>query len=123
MMSTLISTIVENADYHANLLKSIAELEYAPTAFNQQTEYIAGLTQQLRNTEQKVKELGKDTKKQRKEHEELRDSVARKFVYRMTGRREKFTEKASKEERSAQFPSFNSDAHLTESMSKLLNSK
>ncbi|KAJ7222228.1 hypothetical protein GGX14DRAFT_428259 [Mycena pura] len=91
--------ILQNAAYHAQLLAAIAELDYVPPALEQQTSYIQGIEVESRKTAEKIKVLEKKTTKERKEHEALRDSTARRFAAKITGRKEKFEAKASKEER------------------------
>jgi len=91
--------IVANAQYHSQLLASIAELEYVPSALTQQESFIANLEAQRSQTEAAISKLAKATKKERKEHESLRDSTARRLAHKLTGRKEKFEAKASKEER------------------------
>ena len=93
--------ILQNAAYHAQLLAAIAELDYVPPALEQQTSYIQGIEVESRKTAEKIKVLEKKTTKERKEHEALRDSTARRFAAKITGRKEKFEAKASKEERCA----------------------
>ncbi|KAJ7751571.1 hypothetical protein B0H14DRAFT_2981176 [Mycena olivaceomarginata] len=56
------------------LLAAIAELDYVPPALEQQESYLA-------------------------EHEALRDSTTRRFAAKITGKKEKFEAKASKEEK------------------------
>lgn len=80
-------------------MAAIAELDYIPSAVSQQTAYLKDLEVQLRRSEEKLKKLAETTKKERKEHEALRDSTARRLAHKLTGRREKFEARASKEER------------------------
>jgi len=42
--------------------------------------------------------LSEKTKKERKEHEDLRDSTACRLTYKLTGRKDKFQARANKEE-------------------------
>nr|GAT55409.1 predicted protein [Mycena chlorophos] len=92
-------SVRQNAAYHAQLLASIAELDYVPPALDEQRNMIRSLEQQVAKTVETIKVLEKKTKKERKEHEALRDSTARRFAAKITGRKEKFEAKASKEER------------------------
>jgi len=92
-------TIVENAEYHARLLKTIAELEYVPQAKKHQEGYIKDLEKQIERNDAKIKELTVKTKKERKEHELLRDSTARRLAHKLVGKKEQYEAKASKEER------------------------
>ncbi|TFK29133.1 hypothetical protein FA15DRAFT_664449 [Coprinopsis marcescibilis] len=91
--------IVANADYHTQLLSSIADLEYANSALKQHSSYLSDLEQQLSASEQKITELAKQTKKERKEHERLRDSTARRLAAKLTGQKGKFEAREGKEER------------------------
>ncbi|KAJ6578810.1 hypothetical protein DFH09DRAFT_1148375 [Mycena vulgaris] len=90
--------VVQNAPYHAQLLAAITELDYVPPALTQQQSYIAGLETEAKRAVGKIKALEVKTKKERKEHEALRDSTARRLAAKLTGRKEKFEAKASKEE-------------------------
>ncbi|KAJ8075185.1 hypothetical protein PM082_019513 [Marasmius tenuissimus] len=92
-------TILENAQYHANLLKTLDDLSYAPSAFSQQTNYLADLEGRVKNIKANVEKLSNVTKKERKEHESLRDSTARRLAAKMTGKKQKFEEKREKEEK------------------------
>ncbi|KAF7369822.1 hypothetical protein MVEN_00315100 [Mycena venus] len=91
--------VLQNAAYHAQLLAQIAELDYVPPALKQQDDYIAGLQNDLTVLARQITALEAKTKKERKEHEALRDSTTRRFAAKITGRKEKFEAKASKEER------------------------
>ncbi|KAK7055494.1 hypothetical protein R3P38DRAFT_2600445 [Favolaschia claudopus] len=91
--------ILQNATYHTQLLSQIAGLDYVPPALKQQDAYIKGLETDITNVGREVKALEKSTKKERKEHESIRDSTARRFAAKITGRKEKFEARASKEER------------------------
>ncbi|KAJ6554489.1 hypothetical protein B0H19DRAFT_948367 [Mycena capillaripes] len=97
-MSTA-DAVLQNAAYHAQLLTGISELDYVPPALTQQDSYIGGLEQEVAALARKIKALEWKTTKERKEHEALRDSTTRRFAARLTGRKEKFEAKASKEER------------------------
>ncbi|KAL0576695.1 hypothetical protein V5O48_005294 [Marasmius crinis-equi] len=92
-------TILENAAYHATLLKTLDELSYAPSALSQQTTYLADLEARVKEIKANVEKLASVTKKERKDHEKLRDSTARKLAAKMTGKKEKFEARREKEER------------------------
>ena len=91
--------IIANSEYHSRLLSTIAELEYVPQAKRDQIEYIKDLQTQIESGQGKITQLAEKTKKERKEHESLRDSTARRFAHLLVGKKEKFAQKASKEER------------------------
>ncbi|KAJ7630079.1 hypothetical protein DFH06DRAFT_705926 [Mycena polygramma] len=91
--------VLQNAAYHAQLLASISELDYVPSALKQQDSLIASLQGEAAGLTRQIKALESKTSKERKEHEALRDSTTRRFAAKLTGRKEKFEAKASKEER------------------------
>ncbi|KDR78264.1 hypothetical protein GALMADRAFT_119275 [Galerina marginata CBS 339.88] len=98
-MSDAQDAILANADYHTRLLSTIAELEYVPTARKHQVNYVKDLESQLDSGKKKIVQLAEKTKKERKEHEVLRDSTARRFAHKLVGKREKYEARESKEER------------------------
>lgn len=91
--------IVANAEYHGRLLTSISKLDYVASALEHQAAYVADLENQKVQSAEKVLALNKRTKKERKEHETLRDSTARRLAHKLTGRKELYEAKESKEER------------------------
>ncbi|KAJ7858674.1 hypothetical protein B0H14DRAFT_3447136 [Mycena olivaceomarginata] len=97
-MSTT-DAILQNTAYHARLLAALASVDHAPPALVQQDTYIAGLERQARESAARIAELEVQTQKEKGEHEALRDSVARRFAATITGRRERYEARASKEER------------------------
>ncbi|EEB93451.1 hypothetical protein MPER_07886 [Moniliophthora perniciosa FA553] len=106
-MTTSTSQIIrDNAHYHAELIKSLEEMQYAPSALTQQTSYLTDLEEQLKVTKEKVDKLSQVTKKERKEHEKMRDSTARKLAARISGKKEEFEAKKEKEERHVVLVSF-----------------
>ncbi|KAK7045416.1 hypothetical protein VNI00_007669 [Paramarasmius palmivorus] len=92
-------SIRDNAQYHAELIKSLDEMQYAPSALTQQTTYLEDLEKQLKSAKERVEKLSHVTKKERKDHEKMRDSTARKLAARISGKKEKFEAKKEKEER------------------------
>ena len=90
---------MQSADYHSQLLTTIAELEYVVPSLRQHNAYVADLERQLRNSEKKIGELEAKTKKEKKEHEAIRDSTTKRLTAKLTGRKAKYEEKTEKEER------------------------
>ncbi|KAJ2913747.1 hypothetical protein MD484_g6666, partial [Candolleomyces efflorescens] len=99
--TTTTEEIVANADYHSRLLQSCSQVEYAPAALKQHDSYIKDLQGQLTESDKKVEALAKVTKKERKEHEKIRDSTARRFAAKLSGKLEKFEANQVKEENGA----------------------
>lgn len=98
-MSDAQEAIIANAAYHSRLLTTIGQLDYVPSAKKHQINYIEDLQSQLAMIQKEVAQLAEKTKKERKEHEALRDSTGRRLAHKLMGKREKFEAKASKEER------------------------
>ncbi|KAF8900432.1 hypothetical protein CPB84DRAFT_1815383 [Gymnopilus junonius] len=98
-MSDAQEVIVANADYHTRLLSTIAGLDYVPAAKEHQINYIKDLETQLTGSRNRVAQLAQKTKKERKEHEALRDSTTRRLAHKLLGKKEQFEAKESKEER------------------------
>ncbi|KAJ3881407.1 hypothetical protein F5051DRAFT_397180 [Lentinula edodes] len=101
MSTSTLSQIRSSASYHLSLLQTLESLQYAPSALNQQSKYLRDLQAELASVQKEVKQLGEKTKKERKEHEELRDSTTRRLAARLKGKSglEKFEAKKEKEER------------------------
>lgn len=99
MMSATTDVVLQNTAYHDQGFATITELDYVPPALEQQESYIAGLEKEWTALTAQIPELEMQTKKEREEHEALRDSTTRRFAAKITGRKEKFEAKASKEER------------------------
>lgn len=91
--------VQSNAPYHSRILSALAALDYVPSAVAHQASYVKDLIAQLKHSEKRLEGLKQVTMRERKEHEALRDSTARRLAHKLTGRREKFARKASKEER------------------------
>ncbi|EIN06570.1 hypothetical protein PUNSTDRAFT_72180 [Punctularia strigosozonata HHB-11173 SS5] len=96
---SLVQHVLSAAPHHARLLASIAETDYANPALEQQTGYIEDLQSELAKCEKAITWLEQKTKKERVEHEHMRDSNVRKLAHKIVGQGEKFKAKASKEER------------------------
>lgn len=91
--------IVANSYHHTQLLNIIADLEYVPQARKQQTTYIKDLESQVSALKQNITLLAAKTKKERKDHETLRDSTSRRFAHKLIGKKQEYIAKESKEER------------------------
>lgn len=84
---------------NVSLLKTLQETDHSPSALSQQNSYIADLKSQLHNTQAQLAKAKVVTQSELKEHEKYRDSTFRRFAHKASGKKEKFAEKAQKEER------------------------
>jgi hypothetical protein len=98
-MSSTNQKIQEAASQNASLLQGLHETDSAPSQLQQQDAYIRDLDQQIKDTNKRVADLKRKTATELKDHEKYRDSNIRRFAHKATGRKEKFAEKAAKEEK------------------------
>ncbi|KIM41869.1 hypothetical protein M413DRAFT_27430 [Hebeloma cylindrosporum] len=91
--------IIANSHHHTQLLNLIADLEYVPQARKQQASYIKDLESQVLALKENIALLAEKTKKERKEHETLRDSTSRRLAHKLIGKKQEYLAKESKEER------------------------
>jgi chromosome segregation ATPase len=93
------SKIQQAAHQNEQLLRGLEETDAAPSQLKQQNAYIADLDTQLNNTRKRVNDLKKKTASELKDHEKYRDSHFRRFAHKASGKKDKFAEKAAKEEK------------------------
>ncbi|KAF1846387.1 uncharacterized protein K460DRAFT_367189 [Cucurbitaria berberidis CBS 394.84] len=99
MMTSTHTKIQEAAGRNAQLLQGLHETDAAPSQLQQQDAYIKDLDSQTLTTTQRVNDLKQKTAAELKEHEKYRDSSVRRFAHKASGRKDKFAEKAAKEEK------------------------
>ncbi|KAH4855035.1 hypothetical protein HBH75_093390 [Parastagonospora nodorum] len=98
-MSSVHAKIQEAASQNAFLLQGLHETDSAPSQLRQQDAYINDLNAQMAKINAKVTDLKEKTATELKDHEKYRDSNVRRFAHKAMGRKEKFAEKAAKEEK------------------------
>jgi len=91
--------IATSASQNAALLSTLAKTDYAAPALSQQRVYISDLNRELSQTNSQIRTLTKKREREFKDHEKYRDSTVRRFAYRLGGKKEKFQQRATKEER------------------------
>ena len=97
--SHITTSIQSNAALHEQLSTSLAELDYAPSALQQQSSYFKELEAQVKDLDSIIQQLTKRTTKEKKEFEELRDSMTSRLRYKLQGKKEKYQSKVEKEEK------------------------
>ncbi|KAI4174641.1 MAG: hypothetical protein LQ343_002214 [Gyalolechia ehrenbergii] len=80
-------------------LYGLNETAYASSALRQSQAYLNDLDREIKGYDAQVKSLEEKTKTEFSDHKKYADSTARRFMHRAVGKKEKFAEKASKEER------------------------
>lgn len=99
-MSTGIETRIREASAkNAELLRTLADTDYANPALIEQARFIRGLENEISVSDHRLKQLDTKRKSELADHEKYRDSNVRRFLHRISGKREKFDAKAAKEER------------------------
>jgi len=98
-MSSIQTKIQQAAHHNEQLLRGLEETDSAPSQLKQQNTYIADLESQIANTTKRVNDLKRKTASELKDHEKYRDSHFRRFAHKASGKKEKFAEKAAKEEK------------------------
>lgn len=98
-MSSVHAKIQYAASHNARLLQGLAETDSAASQLAQQTAYIADLDSQIASTNERLKALKLKTAHELGDHEKYRDSTFRRFAHKAAGRKDRFSEKAAKEEK------------------------
>jgi hypothetical protein len=97
-MASIEDKIRLSASRNSELLRILSETDHAPPALEQQRRYIEDLRQQSTASQKNINKLDKLKEKEFKEHKAYRDSVMRRFAYKVSGKKEKFAQQAAKEE-------------------------
>ncbi|KUI61655.1 hypothetical protein VP1G_08814 [Cytospora mali] len=84
---------------NSELLRILHETESAIPALEAQKRYVADLEKQVADATNKLTQLAIKRKQELKEHESYRDSVMKRFAYKVSGKTDKFDARAAKEER------------------------
>ncbi|KAK8088988.1 hypothetical protein PG997_003949 [Apiospora hydei] len=98
-MASTTERIQTNSDRNSLLLSILSETDHAKPSLQQHELYLGDLERQLADATKWVKEVDKRRQKELKEHMNYRDSVVKRFAYKVSGNNDKFEEKAAKEER------------------------
>ncbi|KAF2247527.1 hypothetical protein BU26DRAFT_520656 [Trematosphaeria pertusa] len=98
-MASIEEKIRNAASRNAELLEGIHETDSAPSQLYQQIQYIQDLESQVKKTEKHAADLQKKTASELKDHKKYSESTFRRFAHKASGRKDRFDEKAAKEER------------------------
>ncbi|KAI1335586.1 hypothetical protein F5Y15DRAFT_241166 [Xylariaceae sp. FL0016] len=98
-MASITARIQDEAGRNTELLGILAATDFAGPALEQQNQYVADLDRELRDVNKRIRVLDEEREKELKDHEKYRDSVMKRFAYRVSGKSDKFVAKAEKEER------------------------
>lgn len=99
MSDAIENKIRDAAGRNRELLNILAQTDHALPALEQQQRYLADLQNEMANVQKRLNELERTRKKELKDHENYRDSVMKRFAFKVSGKKDKFEERAAKEER------------------------
>ena len=91
--------LFQAAGKNAELLNGLSQTEYAKSALSQSQAYLKDLDHEVRQCNKQVSILSAKTRSEHADHKKYEESVMRRFLYRAGGKKERWAEKASKEER------------------------
>ncbi|KAL8917309.1 MAG: hypothetical protein Q9208_008030 [Pyrenodesmia sp. 3 TL-2023] len=91
--------LVQAASKNTELLRGLHETEYASSALQQSQAYLDDLDREIGRCDAQIKQLEAKTTTELEDHKKYAESTARRFMHRAVGKKERFAEKASKEER------------------------
>lgn len=98
-MASIQQKIQDATARNTELLEGLHETDPAPARLQQQIQYLDDLAVQLQKTEKNVRYLKTATATELKDHKKYSESTFRRFAHKASGRKDRFEEKAAKEER------------------------
>ncbi|KAI1469672.1 uncharacterized protein F4812DRAFT_298205 [Daldinia caldariorum] len=98
-MSSITNKIRASAPRNSELLAILSETDHAQPALEQHRRHVDDLNNELSAIRERISRLDKQRAKELKEHQKYRDSVMKRFAYRVSGKTDKFEAKAEKEEK------------------------
>lgn len=96
---SIYENIAATRNRHSQILSSLAAVDRAPEALKSQDVYLTSLRDELNATNRDLREIQKRTQAEREKHASYRDSTIRRLMYRATGKRADFEERADREMR------------------------
>lgn len=91
--------IRETSERNSELLNILHQTDSALPDLEAQKHQVADLEKQVAQQAERLKQIGYRRKQELREHEHYRDSVLRRFAFKMSGKADKFEARAAKEER------------------------
>lgn len=96
---SIYENIAAARDRHSQILSSLTAVDRAPAALKSHDVYLSDLRSELSQTNRDLQDVRKQTHAEREKHASFRDSTVRRLMYRATGKRADFEERAEKEMR------------------------
>lgn len=98
-MSSLEAKIKDTSERNAELLNILHQTDSSIPDLEAQKRHVADLEKQAAQAAERLKQIGYRRKQELREHENYRDSVLRRFAFKIGGKADKFEARAAKEER------------------------
>ncbi|PSN65287.1 hypothetical protein BS50DRAFT_575330 [Corynespora cassiicola Philippines] len=98
-MTSIQEKIQDASARNSELLAGLHETDSAPSQLKQQVTYVTELQTHIQKAENNLKNLQKKTRAELDDHNKYSESTFRRFAHKASGRKERFAEKAAKEER------------------------
>jgi septal ring factor EnvC (AmiA/AmiB activator) len=99
IMASIRDQLLDAAPRNRQLLDILSQTDHAPSALEQQTRYVQDLNKQLEDVKKRIDQLGHERWKEGKDHKKYRDSVMKRWAYKVSGNKDKFASRAEKEEK------------------------
>ncbi|KAM3504357.1 hypothetical protein MY11210_008389 [Beauveria gryllotalpidicola] len=99
MASSVEQQICNAGERNSQLLETLANTDGAASALAEHKRYQQDLRDQLKQSNQRIKKLEEERQKRLGEHEKYRDSHVRRFMFKASGKMEKFAQRAEEGER------------------------
>ncbi|POS72595.1 hypothetical protein DHEL01_v209010 [Diaporthe helianthi] len=96
---SLEAKIRDTSERNVELLKILHQTDSAIPDLESQKKQVADLEKQVAQQAERLKQIGYRRKQELREHENYRDSVLRRFAFKVSGKADKFEARAAKEER------------------------
>ncbi|KAL4985628.1 hypothetical protein BDW68DRAFT_198657 [Aspergillus falconensis] len=96
---SIYESISSVSDRHSQILAELQNVGHAPEDLKSHRAFLSDLQRQLAKTNHQLDEIRQHTQIERERHEKYRDSTVRRLMYRATGKRAAFEEKADQEMR------------------------
>ncbi|KAJ0113813.1 hypothetical protein J7T55_010057 [Diaporthe amygdali] len=96
---SLEAKIRDTSERNVELLNILHQTDSSVPDLEAQKRHVADLEKQVAQAAERLKQIGYRRKQELREHEKYRDSVLRRFAFKVGGKAEKFEARAAKEER------------------------
>src|SRR5690348_4538739 len=98
-MTSMQDKIRAQASKNAELLNTLRETDYAVSGYPQSTDYLNGLKSEISLAEGTLRKASQTVAFEYADHQKYRDSHVRRIAYKLSGKKDKFADQASKEEK------------------------